>query len=209
MTKIIFIGDSITEHGRFKDNEGIGTGYVRLIHDYLQVNYPQKNFQIMNKGISGDEVTHLQARWTADVMQEKPDIVSISIGINDAWGQIKQGDFDDTKLKQFTAIYEELINEVQTKTSAKVILMEPTIITKEKHINGHRYLLSYVNEVRNLQKKFNTTLVPLFEPFYTYDKDQKEHALTSDGIHMTSLGSMLMASSWMKTFKNHVINDIN
>lgn len=40
--RMIFIGDSITEEGRFDDPEGIGYGYVRLIRDFLATDYPEK-----------------------------------------------------------------------------------------------------------------------------------------------------------------------
>src|SRR5690625_6019556 len=61
--KIVFIGDSITEWGRFDDDENLGDNYVRLIHDYLKVTYPEKQLNMINKGIGGNRVTDLAARW--------------------------------------------------------------------------------------------------------------------------------------------------
>lgn len=202
MKKLIFIGDSITEHGRFQDEEGIGSGYVRLIHDYLQVNYPEKQLHILNKGISGNEVTHLRDRWETDVIQEQADFVSISIGINDAWAQIKQGHFSEKHVEAFTQIYEQLLIDTLNETKAQIILMEPTIITIEKHVDGNKYLQAYVEAVRQLNKKYPSTLVKLYEPFQSYDKEHTAHQLTSDGIHMTTKGSTLLASKWLQTIKD-------
>src|SRR5690625_3810273 len=81
--RMVFIGDSITEAGKFTDSERLGTGYVRVIHDYLLTTYPTNVFEILNKGISGDRIDDLEARWQTDVIDMKPDMVSISIGINE------------------------------------------------------------------------------------------------------------------------------
>src|SRR5690625_1637327 len=88
--RVVFIGDSITEAGKFTDSERLGTGYVRLIHDYLITTYPTSHFEILNNGISGNRIDDLKARWQTDVLDVKPDIISISIGINDVWQQLKQ-----------------------------------------------------------------------------------------------------------------------
>ncbi|QCK83060.1 hypothetical protein E5Z46_13115 [Geobacillus kaustophilus NBRC 102445] len=81
--RIVFIGDSITESGRWRDPEQIGYGYVRLIRDYLITAYPHRSFDVVNRGVSGNRIPDLLARWERDVIDLQPDIVSISIGIND------------------------------------------------------------------------------------------------------------------------------
>jgi len=48
---LLFIGDSITESGRFEDAEEIGFGYVRLIRDYLAINNPNRLPQLLTKGL--------------------------------------------------------------------------------------------------------------------------------------------------------------
>src|SRR5699024_11957140 len=52
--RIVFIGDSITESGKFEDTEALGTGYVRLLYDYFITAYPANDFEVINKGISGN-----------------------------------------------------------------------------------------------------------------------------------------------------------
>ncbi len=87
--RIVLIGDSITDSGRREDPEKLGFGYVRLIHDELLVMNPDKKIEILNKGIGGDRITDLQARWEEDVINEQPDYVSISIGINDVLASVR------------------------------------------------------------------------------------------------------------------------
>ncbi|MEI2400993.1 hydrolase, partial [Paenibacillus phytohabitans] len=65
--RIVFIGDSITWWG-INEGDSIGTGYVRLLHDYLKVSNPQRDFDVINKGISGNRVIDLAERWDQDVI---------------------------------------------------------------------------------------------------------------------------------------------
>src|SRR5690554_5891653 len=84
-TRLLFIGDSITDCGRRQDPEGIGSGYPRLVRDYLSAKDPDNAPVVLNTGISGNRVTCLQERWKTDVLDLKPDVLSIKIGINDVW----------------------------------------------------------------------------------------------------------------------------
>src|SRR5690625_7925971 len=73
--RIVFIGDSITELGKFEDPEALGTGYVRLLYDYFITAYPANDFEVINKGISGNRIDDLATRWQTDVIDVNPDIV--------------------------------------------------------------------------------------------------------------------------------------
>src|SRR5579884_4100370 len=89
--KLVLIGDSITDCGRSPAgegaNEGIGRGYVAQIEALLHSVYPELSIRVINKGTSGNTVRDLKARWETDVLDLKPDWLSIMIGINDVWRQ--------------------------------------------------------------------------------------------------------------------------
>jgi len=203
MTKesLLFIGDSITEWGRFEDPEKLGDSYVRLLHDYIQVTYPTKSYKIINKGIGGNRVTDLAARWEEDVIQQKPDIVSIYIGINDVWRQL-----DNPQMKQqvfheqYKEIYRDLIEQVKEKTRAKIILLEPTVIEEVVSPKGNEMLKPYVEIVRELATEYETLLVPTHDLFLDYLKVGK-YPLTTDGVHLTPAGNMLVAKAWLQVAK--------
>ena len=74
-SKLLFIGDSITDCGRGADPEGLGQGYVRLIRDLLRSKDPATAPIVINTGISGHKVTDLAARWDRDVFAHSPDVV--------------------------------------------------------------------------------------------------------------------------------------
>ena len=79
---LLMIGDSITDCGRVRpvaDSVGgdLGNGYVALIHAIFSATCPQRHIRIRNTGISGNTVRDLTARWQSDVLDLKPDWVSI------------------------------------------------------------------------------------------------------------------------------------
>lgn len=194
MKKILFIGDSITEWGKPEDPEGLGIGYVRLIHDYLRVTYPATEFSVVNKGIGGDRVTDLANRWEKDVLEEKADLVSISIGVNDVWRQLDNADVEQVTPDVFAEVYEGLLKQLH---DVEVVLMEPTIIEENVEAIGNQKLASYVEIVRELGAKYQATVVPTHKAFLTYLQAESGVMLTTDGVHMNSKGNMLMAKTWL------------
>lgn len=196
--RIVFIGDSITEWGRFDDEENLGENYVRIIHDYLKVTYPEKQLNIINKGIGGNRVTDLAERWEEDVIAQNPDIVSISIGINDVWRQLDNPEMDQVYPEQFEQTYDEILSQLKAKTNARIIIMEPTVMAEGVDAKGNKMLIPYVEAVHRLAKKYETLLVPAHDVFLDY-LQKGNYPLTIDGVHMNPAGNMLMALAWMKT----------
>lgn len=198
--KFLFIGDSITEWGRFEDSENLGDNYVRLIHDYVKVTYPTKSYEIMNKGISGNRITDLANRWEEDVIEQNPDVVSILIGINDVWRQIDQPQMEQVHPNKYQEIYDGLISQIKERTNAMIILMEPTVIEDIVSPKGNKMLIPYVEAVQKLAKKHDTMILHTHELFLDYLK-KGDYPVTIDGIHMSPVGNMLLAKGWLQLAK--------
>ena len=197
--RIVFIGDSITDSGRREDPEHLGTGYVRIIHDYLKVNYPTKNLEVVNRGVSGNRVTDLAARWEEDVLALNPAIVSILVGINDVWRQVDSPEIEQVYPAQFEKIYANLLEQVKDETNAEIILMEPTLIQEDIFSLGNEKLIPYIEIVHSLAKKYQAVVVPTHEVFINYVKSNNNYKLTTDGVHMNSAGNLLIAKTWLDT----------
>lgn len=195
--RIVFIGDSITASGRFEDSEGIGIGYVRLIRDFLRVTYPEQKWEVINKGINGNKVTDLADRWQQDVIQLDPDVVSVSIGINEAWSQLEKPWIDQIYPDEFAKVYDKLVYQIQKDTNANIVLMEPTVIGEKYDSTGNEILKEYVNIVNNMAAKNNTVMVPTHQSFLQYLQIDNKYPLTTDSVHMNSMGNMLMAFTWI------------
>src|SRR5690349_5254157 len=98
--KIIFFGDSITQAGVEPG------GYVDLIKKALD---PTK-YEVIGAGIGGNKVYDLYLRMEEDVLNKKPNLVVIYIGVNDVWH--KQSSRTGTDYDKFIKFYQALINKI-------------------------------------------------------------------------------------------------
>ena len=83
-SKLVMIGDSITDANRVKPiGEGLfdayGKGYVCQVEALLTTAYPTRRIRVVNQGLSGNTVRDLKNRWQQDVLDLKPDWVSIRL----------------------------------------------------------------------------------------------------------------------------------
>ncbi|PWU69426.1 SGNH/GDSL hydrolase family protein [Gracilibacillus dipsosauri] len=200
--RIILIGDSITEWGRHEDPEGIGKGYVRVIHDYFKITKPDSKIEIVNRGVGGNRINDLKSRWDQDILELNPDTVSISIGINDVWRQLDQPELEQIYPDRFEAIYRHLLKQVKNHTNASLILMEPTIIEESLLSEGNKMLKPYVDIVNRLAEEYHAILVPTHQAFMKYLHTNSDYRLTTDGVHLNSAGNLLVAQQWMKAVEN-------
>ena len=127
--KIVFIGDSITDCGRRTEEQGpYGRGYVSLVRAFLHARYPAHGLTIVNRGIGGNTIRNLAARWQEDVLAEEPDWLSMKVGINDVGRLILGLLADHVPLDEYEATYRSLLQRTPAVANGKLILMEPYVI---------------------------------------------------------------------------------
>ena len=106
MKTYLFYGDSVTEAGRDKENIfDLGHGFVYFLDQTF------KDINFMNKGIGGQRVKDLIIRLDADVIQMKPDVCFILIGVNDAWLPYRLN--QKSSLQTFRGDLKHLIKEIK------------------------------------------------------------------------------------------------
>jgi acyl-CoA thioesterase-1 len=198
-TKVLFIGDSITDAGRREDPEQIGNGYVRMIRDCLLAADPATGPGVINRGISGNKVTDLEARWKEDVIDVAPDILSIKIGINDVWHSLKGS--GGVPVGQFTSVYGALLREVRASLPAcRIVLCEPSVIWAPAPEQGNNMLLPYIDSIRELAVSYSADcVVPLHDIFENARRLRPDIAWAPDGVHPASAGHMLIAQAWLRS----------
>src|SRR5688572_16225334 len=111
--KLLFIGDSITDCGWAGEPECMGSGYVRLVRDWLRAADPANAPQVLNRGISGHKVTDLAARWQKDVLDHRPDVVSVKIGINDVWHGLMSWGEGGVPVDRYADVFRDLLQQVR------------------------------------------------------------------------------------------------
>jgi acyl-CoA thioesterase I len=197
--KLLFIGDSITDCGRRDDAQGLGYGYVRLIHDYLAAKNPAMILSVINTGISGNKVTDLAARWKQDVIDHQPDLVSINIGINDVWHGLDPNCDGGVPIEQFVEIYHVILRQLQGAVAGvKIVLCQPSVIEPPAQVAGNAALQPYVRAIGELKREFAVAaMVPLHGVFVSAKKLRPDISWTPDGVHPGSAGHMVIARTWL------------
>jgi len=201
-TTILFQGDSITDAGRDRNqkgaNAGLGGGYALFIAAQLLGERPSASLQFFNRGIAGNRIVDLYARIKCDVINLKPNVLSVLIGVADTW--IEFGDQNGVAVPKFERLYRDLLTEVRAALPAvKFVLCEPFVlpvgvVTKDwvAEMDQRRAV------VKKLAVEFKTKFVPFQTMFDNAVKQAPPAYWASDGVHPTPAGHMRMAQLWLK-----------
>ncbi|TWD79918.1 lysophospholipase L1-like esterase [Kribbella amoyensis] len=188
---IVFAGDSVTDCGRRTDPAGLGDGYVKLLADHLGSTGPR----VVNAGISGHRAKDLVARWQTDVLAERPDLVSILIGINDTWRRYDKDDL--TSAEEFEASYRLLLEPLR---EVRLVLVEPFLLpVKEEQHSWREDLDPKLEVVRRLAAEYGALLVRTDTEFTARAVEAGAITLADDGVHPTAAGHRLIADLWFRT----------
>lgn len=126
--KIVFFGDSVTE-GCFElypASYGFDTvrrhenAYPSLVTEALKRKYGD-NVIAINAGKSGDNAKRGLARIEADVLSQKPDLVTVAFGLNDIF-----------RPAEFEKNYEEILRKISS-SGAKTIVITPNMLCTYIH----------------------------------------------------------------------------
>ncbi len=195
---ILFQGDSITDCGRSRENlNDLGRGYPMMIASWLSAQYPELNLRFINRGVSGDRVRNLRARWDEDCLKLNPTVVSILIGINDCWRRYDRN--DPTSPEEFERDYRYILDQVKEHTSARIILCEPFVLPVPEDRRAWREDLDpKIHVVRDLAREFNALLLPLDGIFSSASTLREPEFWAPDGVHPTQAGHALITREWLK-----------
>ena len=201
---IVFQGDSITDSLREKVYElpnnpaSFGEGYPFLIASKLLFDNPKKNLSIYNRGISGNKVPDLNARWKKDCIDLNPSILSIMIGINDFW-HVKDSVYDGTS-QIFESGYRKLLEKTKNLLpNTKIVICEPFIFQGTSIKKGWpEEFVEYQKIVKNLSDEFETIWVSFQKVFDKALEFAPISYWVPDGVHPSIAGSQLMANAWLE-----------
>jgi len=192
--KIAFLGDSITLLGsRFE------SGYVNLVIGGLAVN-GVKAVRIP-AGVSGHKSDQMLARLQKDVIDKKPQIMTLSCGVNDV-AHRQRG----IKLEDYRKNITEIVRQAKA-AGIRVCIMTATMISEKPDFELNQKLAGYNKFLRELAKTENCVLID------TNAEMQKEvlrlrkiypnvkgNLLMVDNLHMNPLGNAVMAKAVLKGF---------
>jgi lysophospholipase L1-like esterase len=201
---VLFQGDSITDGGRQRTgndfNHIMGQDYGYILAAQIGAQSPERELVFVNRGISGDRLPDLEARWQDDTVALHPQLLSILIGVNDLMAEGDRG----VTLEQFETGYDKLLAEtIAALPTTKIVLGEPFVLPVGKRKAGYAELMVEMQKrqgaVDRLGAKYHLPVVHYQQAFdAALAKAPAEH-WSWDGIHPTYAGHGLMAQEWLKT----------
>ncbi|MFA7159277.1 MAG: SGNH/GDSL hydrolase family protein [Kiritimatiellia bacterium] len=203
--KVLFIGDSITDCGRRNEARPLGTGYVKLFSDFMIACEPSKRVEIVNKGIGGDNCVGLMNRWGDDVLRQKPDWLSIKIGINDLHWHLRDP-ANGISPEKYEDAYRKILKRTREELPrCKIILIQPFYLSRETSIDSFRrsvldLLPRYLQIVEQMSRQFKTRLVRTHEMFQNLLQNHEPDVFCNEPVHPNLTGHVAIASAVYDVF---------
>ena len=221
MIRILFQGDSITDGNRFKTadtrwdlNHQIGHSYAYIVAAELTRKHPGK-YCFINRAVAGDCTDRAAKRWQVDTLDEKPDILSILLGINGNYeydGQYPEG--VEAHLLRFDKSYRWLLDSARAENPClKLVIIEPFVLPVGRYATHYDVFLRVFTRKREIIKKIAEDYGAIFIPV----QDRLERLVTDsasnlkangcdvdpnaywlwDGVHPTEAMQGLIAELWL------------
>lgn len=204
--RILFQGDSITDADRSRqDDSRLGVGYPRLVEAALGLEEAGEH-EFFNRGISGNRIVDLYARIKADIINLKPDLMSILIGVNDVWHEIYENP-NGVDADKFFKIYSMLIEEVkEALPNIKIMILEPFVLPGCSTVENWDYFSTEVPKrasmAKKIAEKYSLPFIPLQKGFDELSTKAPYEYWLGDGVHPTAKGHEFIKTEWIKAFKN-------
>ena len=206
MKKILFMGDSITDAERTTTGcgQGLGCGYARLVSAHLGYKYPDE-YEFINRGINGNRIVDLYARIKADVIELKPDYMSILIGVNDVWHDLEpipNGVAPD----KFFRVYDMFISEIKEELpDIKIMIFLPFILegsaTEGKMDFFNEEVPKRAEMARKIGEKYGIPVIELQSGFDRLCESAPASYWLCDGVHPSFAGHEFIKSKWLEVFE--------
>ncbi|MDF6017088.1 SGNH/GDSL hydrolase family protein [Streptomyces sp. JH34] len=194
---VLFQGDSITDVGRLAERDRpLGNGYVRMAAESVRSARPDSDITFFNRGVSGDGVADLRARWREDALDLEPDVVSVLIGVNDTWRRYDSGTVNPVRV--YEDDYRAILTQVRERTGARLILIEPFLVpVRDEQWAWREDLDPRIQTVRRLAEEFDAALLAADGLLNQAARAAGgAESIAGDGVHPTPLGHYLLAEAW-------------
>lgn len=204
MTHILFQGDSITDADRNRQWDiDLGKGYPALVSGSLGFEHPGY-YTFTNKGISGNRIVDLYARIKCDIINLKPDVLSILIGVNDVGHEIDHQ--NGVSAEKFYLVYDLLIQEILAALpDIKIMILGPFILkglyTQDSWDLFYSEVCARAEKAKMIAEKYNFVYVPLQQAFESASAGNSDENWLRDGVHPTPAGHELIKREWLNAFR--------
>jgi lysophospholipase L1-like esterase len=196
--KIVFIGDSITDAGRRDVAVPYGNGYVAQLRTMLLARYPDLNLTVINRGISGNTVRDLNARWETDAIALQPHYLSVCVGINDVWRQFSGPKAEAVFPDEYQTTLRKLIGRAKQAGISKILLASPYMIEWDKNKPIRQQIGKYGEIMAGIANEFGAVYINLQAAFDQALKTTPPTTWSNDQFHPNTPGVGLIANAFLK-----------
>lgn len=203
-TVVLFQGDSITDSGRDRNSKdanasgALGSGYPLLVAAAALAAHPDRELKFFNRGISGNKVPDLEARWRTDTLDLQPDVLSILIGVNDFWHKLDHG-YTGT-VRDYEQQYAALLDETRKALPrTQIIVLEPFVL--RCGAVTARWFPEFDERraaAARVAKQAGVRFVALQSVFDQKTQSSRPEYWAADGVHPTPAGHGLIAEHWRR-----------
>jgi len=203
--RVLFLGDSLTQLGglsrEWTTEPFDGSGWISVLSRMAAANAPELRLEFTNRGVSGDVVPDLLARLQADVLDARPDVVVVYIGINDVWSAPRGA---GTPAPDFASGLSRLVRSLRD-AGIRVLVCTPTVIG-EMAPGDNQFddvLQRYTRVSARVAHDLGVPVCDLSAAFRSWlmkrnTRNVASGLLTTDGVHLTDAGNRLVARTVAK-----------
>ncbi|MFE9120019.1 SGNH/GDSL hydrolase family protein [Streptomyces sp. NPDC007172] len=207
---VMFTGDSITDCQRRESEDGLGFGYPMQIAGQWGLRHPDRPVTWLNTGTGGHKVSDLEARWQTDVLDVRPDVVSILVGVNDMGWHTLDPDGYVITAEEFAAGYERLLAPL-ADAGTQLILIEPFLLPIDGVIEAGTALVGdkerkewrtdldpKIRVVRELARTHGAHLLAADGMFAELAATTELGHWSADGVHPSPAGHAALTAAWLR-----------
>jgi len=208
MKTFVFQGDSITDvHRDYRNDDNSGAGYPTLVAARLGLSHPG-DYRFLNRGVSGDRIVDLNARIKRDIINLKPDVLSILIGINDVWHELADSP-NGVDNEKFFRTYCEVLREIKAACPAvKIYILEPFVLkaaaTEENWSYFARETRLRAASAKKAADLCGCRFLPLQNRFDVLCEKAEPAYWLRDGVHPTAMGHQVIADELIRAVEEDI-----
>jgi lysophospholipase L1-like esterase len=201
---VLFQGDSSTDSGRNRAAAGansaaaLGPGYPMLVAAAVLNAKPDQGLSFFNRGVSGDKVPDLEARWAVDTLAIKPDVLSVLVGVNDFWHKRLRG-YTGTVQDYENGFVALLESTRRALPAVRLVVLEPFVLrigavesSWFPEFDERRAAAARV------ARRSGAVFVELQQTFNQLAARSRPEYWAGDGVHPTLAGHQVIADRWRR-----------
>lgn len=174
--------------------EGIGAtspdkSYPAILHNHLQKKHKKTEYH--NLGRSGVRIKNVISEQLPRLIDLNPDLVTISIGVNDIRGRVN--------VKHFKKDLKYLVETIMIETNAKIVINNLPDFSLLPQLPLYLRIVAKViikkfnKAIETVSNEFKLVLVDIYEDSKTHAKKWRDY-ISEDGFHPSDAGYALWAN---------------